>query len=56
MEFALLINAYYCYKQTQPRVEGPSDHLIDNLQYSEGIVQKFGLLSLFAHQFEDDML
>jgi hypothetical protein len=56
MEFILLMNAEYCYKQTQPRIEGLSNRLVDNLQYNEGIVPKFDSLSLFVHQFVDDTL
>jgi hypothetical protein len=56
MDFTLLMNVEYCYKQTQPKVEGLSNRLIDNLQYNEGIVPKFDSLSLFVHQFVDDML
>jgi hypothetical protein len=51
MEFVLLMNAEYCYKQTQPKVEGLFNHLIDNLQYNEGIAPRFDSLSLFVHQF-----
>jgi hypothetical protein len=56
MEFALLMNTNYCYKQTQPKVEGLSNRLADNFQYNEGIVPKFDSLSLFVHQFVDDTL
>jgi hypothetical protein len=56
MDFTLLMNVEYCYKQTQPKVEGLSNRLIDNLPYNEGIVPKFDSLSLFVHQFVDDML
>jgi hypothetical protein len=50
------MNVYYCYKQTQPSIEGPSNHLIDNLQYNKNIASRFDSLSLITHQFEDDML
>jgi hypothetical protein len=56
MEFALLINVEYYYKQTQPKVEGLSNRLIDNLQYNKGIVPRFDSLSLFVHHFVDDTL
>jgi hypothetical protein len=56
MEFALLINVEYYYKQTQPMVEGLSNRLIDNLQYNKGIVPRFDSLSLFVHHFVDDTL
>jgi hypothetical protein len=56
MEFALVINVKYCYKQTQPKVEGLSNCLVNNLQYNEDIAPKFDSLSLFIHQFVDDML
>jgi hypothetical protein len=50
------MNTYYCYKQTQSVIEGPSNHLVDNLQYNKDIVPKFNLLSRFALQFVDDTL
>jgi hypothetical protein len=56
MKFTLLMNAKYCYKQTQPKVEGLSNRLVDNLQYNEGIAPKLNSLSVFVHQFVDDIL
>jgi hypothetical protein len=56
MEFALLMNVEYCYKQIQPKVEGLSNRLVDNLQYNKGTAPKFDLLSLFVYQFVDDTL
>jgi hypothetical protein len=56
MEFDLLMNAEYFYKETQPKVEGLSNHLVDNLQYNKGIAPRFDSLSLFVHQFVDDTL
>jgi hypothetical protein len=44
-----LMNAEYCYKQTQPKVEGLSNRLVDNLQYNEDIASRFDSLSLFVH-------
>jgi hypothetical protein len=56
IEFVLLMNVEYCYKQTQPKVKDLSNHLVDNLQYNEGIALRFDSLSLFFHHFMDDTL
>jgi hypothetical protein len=56
MKFVLLMNAEYYYKQTQPRVESSSNHLVDNLRYNKGIAPRFDSLSLFVHQFVDDTM
>ena len=56
IEFALLMNVKYCYKQTQPKVEGLFNRLVDHLRYNKDIAPKFDSLSLFVHQFVDDTL